>query len=87
MAILEGYMPAKIIGAAKFKAECLRVIDQMHKDHEPVTITKRGRPVAMLTPVETRAPQSIIGALRGSVLRYDQPFAPAVEPTDWDAAS
>ena len=78
-------MPAKTIGAAQFKAECLRVIDQMNRDREPVTITKRGRPVAIMTPVLPREPKSIIGALRGSVLRYDEPLDPASDPADWNA--
>ena len=33
-----------MIGAAEFKARCLRVINQMNKDGKPVTITKRGLP-------------------------------------------
>ena len=41
---------AKTIGAAEFKATCLRVIKQMGRDGEPVTITNRGRPVAVLSP-------------------------------------
>jgi prevent-host-death family protein len=80
-------MRKKTIGAAEFKATCLRVIDQMNKDHEPVTITKRGRPVAVLVPVA--APDkgtSIIGAMRGTVLRYDDPFAAVLEPSEWTAA-
>ena len=28
-----------------------------------------------------------IGALRGTVLRYDDPFAPAADPADWNAGS
>lgn len=79
-------MPSKHIGAAQFKAECLRVIEQMNKDHEPVTITRRGKPVAELRPVATAKASSIIGALRGSVGRYDDPFAPATDAADWDAA-
>ena len=79
-------MPAKTVPAARFKAECLRLIDQMTRDREPVTITKRGRPVATLRPVETERPASIIGALRGSVLRYEDPFAPSTEPSDWNAS-
>jgi prevent-host-death family protein len=75
------------MGAAEFKAACLRVIDEMSRDRQPVTITKRGRPVAVLSPVEAREePASIIGALAGTVLRYDDPFAAAADPADWDAA-
>ncbi len=78
-------MTSKTIGAARFKAECLRVIDQMSQDNMPVTITKRGRPVAILSPIIPAAPASVIGALRGSVLRYDDPFSPAADPEDWTA--
>ncbi|WP_081688564.1 type II toxin-antitoxin system Phd/YefM family antitoxin [Inquilinus limosus] len=78
---------AKTIGAAEFKAACLRVIDDMNRDQEPVVITKRGKPVAMLTPVrEPGARRSIIGAMRGTVLRFDDPFGPAVDPDEWNAA-
>ncbi len=78
-------MSAKTVGAAQFKADCLRLIDEMGQDRRPVTITKRGRPVAVLTPVEGAAPRSIIGAMKGRVLRYDEPFAPATDPADWTA--
>jgi len=80
-------MSEKTIGAARFKAECLHLIDQVGRDGEPITITKRGKPVAMLVPTQAPARSSIIGALRGTVLRYDDPFAPATDPADWNAAS
>ena len=77
----------KCLGAAEFKATCLRVIKQLGKDGEPVTITKRGRPVAVLSPApEPGTRPSIIGAMRGSVLGYDGPFSPATAPSDWTAA-
>ena len=77
---------AKSMGAAEFKAACLRVIRQMGQDGEPVTITNRGRPVAVLTPPPSSQERpSIIGAMRGSVLRYDDPFLPAADPGDWTA--
>lgn len=78
-------MPQKIVGAAQFKAECLRMIDQMGRDHQAVTITKRGRPVAVLTPIKAAAAPSLFGAFQGSVLRYDDPFAPALDPSEWNA--
>lgn len=79
-------MSSKTIGAAMFKAACLRVIDQMNRDGQAVTITKRGRPVAVLSPLPARhQPESIIGAMKGTVLRYDEPFVPPTDPDDWDA--
>lgn len=77
----------KTVAASEFKATCLRLIGQMGMDHEPVTITRRGRPVAVLLPLPPpeNGTTSIIGAMRGSVLGYDEPFAPAGAPSDWDA--
>ncbi|WP_426227029.1 type II toxin-antitoxin system Phd/YefM family antitoxin [Pararhizobium sp. DWP3-4] len=79
-------MHGKAVGAAEFKAKCLNLIDQMNDDGEPITITKRGKPVAMLSPVpDAVANTSIIGAMKGSVLSYDDPFSPAIEAGEWDA--
>ena len=76
----------KIVGATEFKASCLRIIDEMNRDQEAVTITKRGKPVAVLSPVKKAGkPKSLFGAMRGSVLRYDDPFSPAVDPQEWNA--
>jgi prevent-host-death family protein len=81
-------MDSKTIGAADFKAKCLRIIEQMNQDHEPVTITKHGRPVARLLPIAARDEGvSIVGAMKGSVLRYDRPFGPAVEASEWTATT
>ncbi len=80
-------MTAKTIAAAEFKATCLRLIDEMNESGEPITITKRGRPVAVLTPVvdALHEKKGIVGVMKGSVLRYDDPFAPAIDPSEWEA--
>lgn len=72
------------VGAAAFKAQCLQIIDRVSKDRQSVTITKRGRPVAILSAVPGTAP-SPFGAMQGSVLGYDGPFEPAADPSDWNA--
>lgn len=41
----------KTIGAAKFKAQCLAILDDV--DPDGIVITKRGKPVARLMPIET----------------------------------
>jgi len=79
-------MSGKAVGAAEFKAKCLNLIDQMGDDGEPITITKRGKPVAVLSPVpEAAGRASIIGAMKGSVLTYEDPFSPVIEAGEWDA--
>jgi prevent-host-death family protein len=77
---------SKVVGATEFKAKCLNLIDQMQSDDETIVITKRGRPVAVLSPArEATERKSIIGAMKGSVLRYDDPLSPAGAPEDWEA--
>ena len=77
----------KTISATEFKAKCLRVIGQMGKDREPMTITKHGRPVAMLSPLpQTNETPSIVGAMRDSVLAYSEPFQPVADSSDWTAS-
>lgn len=57
-----------LIAAGQFKAHCLKIMDRVHKTHEEVIITKHGRPVAKLVPVEEAPPKPLFGYLRGSVV-------------------
>jgi prevent-host-death family protein len=73
----------KTIAAAEFKAKCLALIDRVHEDGEPVTITKRGRTVARLVPAgDDERPWLRV---RGTLRKYDDPFEPAVDESEIDA--
>ena len=78
-------MSEKTVGAARFQAECLKLIDQVARDRTPITILKRGRPVAILAPIH-ETPSPFVGAMAGTVLGFDDPFSPAADPSDWNAA-
>ena len=71
------------VAAGRFKAECLKMLDEVAETREPVTITKRGRPVARLVPVELPAP--LFGALAGTVVEYGDLISPVEDA--WDALS
>jgi len=45
-------MKAKTMPAGKFKVHCLAVMDEVQAKRQAVVITKRGKPVAKLVPVE-----------------------------------
>lgn len=45
-------MSDKMIAASDFKARCLELLDEVARTREGVTVTKRGRPVARLVPLE-----------------------------------
>ncbi len=40
------------MGAAKFKAQCLAVLDEIEQKREPVLVTKNGKPIAKMIPLE-----------------------------------
>lgn len=71
------------IAAGQFKAQCLKLMDQVQQTHEEVIITKHGKPIAKLVPVPEAASSSIIGFMRDSV----QVIGDIVAPVDevWDA--
>ena len=52
--------------AAEFKARCLRVMGQVSRTRRPVTITKRGRPVARLVPVDSDS-EPFLDSLRDQI--------------------
>lgn len=69
------------LGAAEFKATCLAVLEQVASSRRPVTITKRGKAVARLVPVD--APRNPAAALDGSLLWEKDIVGPFHE--EWDA--
>jgi prevent-host-death family protein len=54
----------KTIGAAKFKEQCLAIIDRLTP--EGVVITKHGKPVARVIPY-SRESAELIGGLAGKI--------------------
>lgn len=53
------------IAAGVFKAKCLAIMDEVQRKREPVVITKKGKPVAKLVPVEFEGPDPIFGFMAG----------------------
>ena len=71
------------IAVGKFKAKCLKIMDEVQTTRSPVTITKRGKPVAILTPYLAETPAPLFGRLKGRLKMTDT----LIEPTGltWEA--
>ena len=69
------------IGAAKFKEQCLALLD--HLGDDGLVITKRGKPVARLLPYERRHAE-LIGSLSHKVKIRGDIFSTGVE---WEAGA
>jgi prevent-host-death family protein len=66
--------------AGDFKAKCLAVLDEVAATKGEVVITKRGRPVARLVPLEQPNDEPLVGLIEEQ--------GDLVSPIDasWDAA-
>jgi prevent-host-death family protein len=72
----------KKMAAGAFKVHCLAVMDEVQSKREAVLITKRGKPVAKLVPVDN-AKDDIFGFLKGKVTILGDVVTPALTPEEW----
>ena len=79
MSILRGARRVKTIGAAKFKEQCLSLLDQL--DAEGLVVTKHGKPVARVVPYNQQWGE-LIGSLRHKVTIRGDLFTTGIR---WDA--
>jgi prevent-host-death family protein len=55
----------RVVSATEFKAKCLALLDEIEQRGGPITITRRGRPVAVLGPAKKKAWKSPRNKLAG----------------------
>ena len=74
---------AETISASEFKAKCLKLMDDVAESGEPLIVTKNGRVVVRIVPVEPK--RSLIGRGIGRTKILGDIVSPAAEPEDWEA--
>jgi prevent-host-death family protein len=51
------------IPAGEFKAKCLALLDEVEETGRSVVVTKRGRPVARVSPFNVSPPRPLLGSV------------------------
>ena len=74
----------KTMAAGSFKSKCLAVMDEVHAKCETVIITKRGKPVAKLVPVNAEK-DKIYDFLAGRGAIVGDIISPALSLEEWGA--
>jgi prevent-host-death family protein len=74
---------SKRISKSQLKPRVLEIFREVERTKEDVVVTDHGRPVLRIVPYSEQAEENL-SALRGSVLRYDEPMEP-VEVESWEA--
>ncbi len=72
----------KKMAAGSFKTNCLAVMDEVQAKHETVVITKHGKPVAKLVPVNSETDE-IYDFLKGKGAVTGDVVSPALSLEEW----
>jgi prevent-host-death family protein len=74
----------KTMPAGAFKVHCLAVMDEVQSKRESVVITKRGKPVAKLVPLE-KEKDDIFGFFKGkgTIEIKGDIVSPIISPEEW----
>jgi len=63
------------IAAGEFKAKCLQLMDEVYEKHTEIVVTKRGKPIAKLVPLDEK-PIDIFGCMKNTVTINDDIIKP-----------
>lgn len=78
-------MALETIPISKFKATCLGLLKQVKKKGEPILITLKGEPVAMVVPPPAaEKPGTWIGSFRTTGKIMGDILAPAADESEWE---
>lgn len=72
----------KTVPAAKFKNQCLAVLDEVQRTRRPVVVTRHGKPVAQIGPVMSAGARGN-NPIKGSI-EYEGDLIAPIEGA-WDA--
>jgi prevent-host-death family protein len=55
------------LSATEFKATCLKVMESVRRSRKPVIVSKRGKPLVKIVPVEEKRPVPLFGYMKGTL--------------------
>jgi prevent-host-death family protein len=72
------------VAISEFKAKCLALLDQVQKTKQPILVTRRGRPVAEVSPPKPKENRDWIGSMKGTSKILGDIISPATDEDDWE---
>jgi len=77
-------MPEKVT-ISEFKATCLRLLANVKKTGNPLLVTRKGEPIALVTPPPPPPrTKSWLGSLKGTIEITGDIISPVVAEKDWE---
>ena len=72
------------MNASEFKARCLALLEEVQQTGEIITILKRGKPVACVSPAREITSGYPQDALKGTVKILGDVMEPVIAPEAWE---
>jgi prevent-host-death family protein len=63
---------ARTVAVSELKAHCLRLVDEVARRRSELIVTKRGRPIARVVPLDEVPGDDALARLRGTVSGGDR---------------
>lgn len=73
----------RTMAAGQFKTRCLQVMEQVRRTRTPLVITKRGKPVAKLVPLDEPV-LTLFDSLKGKIEILGDIVSPVTPLEDWE---
>lgn len=71
------------VSKSEFKPRALEFLRDVESHKATITITHFGKPVARVVPYNDHVKDDL-AVLRDSIISYEDPFEPAVDPKEWE---
>ena len=70
---------------SKFKATCLALLDKVKRTGQPLTITRKGEPIAqVIPPPPPEKPESWLGSFRATGKIEGDIISPVMDAQEWE---
>jgi prevent-host-death family protein len=81
----KGVIMLETITISKFKATCLRLLSDVKRTGHPLLITRKGEPVALVTPPPPPKPNKVwLGSLKDTVKITGDIISPVLDEEEWE---
>jgi prevent-host-death family protein len=58
----------KTVLISEFKAKCIKMLKEVHKNGRPLTVTLRGEPIARVEPIRVEKRKPRLGTMKGRMI-------------------
>jgi len=62
----------RTVAISELKAHCLRLVDEVARRRSEIVVTKRGKPIARVVPLDDVSDDDALNRLRGTVIGGDR---------------